>query len=80
MRPPICYVCGKDLEDETDGGLVSFALIDSDKDWLKRAQAEPGFVGHPPWQEWYCRDHIGPYKKYSHLTRSGALELVEREQ
>lgn len=55
MRPPICAVCERAVDD--DGGLVQFVSRATDLAWRERAK-QPGFVGHPPDTDWFCADHI----------------------
>ena len=78
MRPPICEICGEDIDDDI-GGLVSFAMSDSDEAWHERADDEPGFVGHPPELEWFCKDHIARAQELSHLTRAEAMRTMGEE-
>lgn len=75
MRPPICAICDKRLEEEEmkTGGLVSFAKSENDLAWDKRAE-EPGFVGHPPYLEWFCEKHYPKARSLSHLTRAEAMK------
>jgi len=81
MRPPICALCDERLsEDDDQGGLVSFARTESDQDWLRRSQAEPGFVGHPPWQEWFCGRHIEAARELQHLSRGQALRRIREQE
>ncbi len=56
MRPPICAICDKDFEINERAGLVSFETTADDEKWYKKA-SEPGFVGHPPNQDWFCAEH-----------------------
>lgn len=56
MRPPDCARCDARFEPGDGGGLVSFARDPADADWYKRAE-QPGFIGHPPHQAWFCSEH-----------------------
>ena len=47
MRPPICRICEKKLEEVNDGGLIYFKKRQSDIEWEKRME-EIGGVGNPP--------------------------------
>ncbi len=76
MRPPICAVCHVRFGAD-EGGLCSFVLDDAARAFAKRRREEPGFVGHPPQQEWFCGDHIEAARALTHLTRSAALELLQ---
>ncbi|TXT59144.1 MAG: hypothetical protein BAJALOKI3v1_1120009 [Promethearchaeota archaeon] len=74
MRPPICAICGKrgsGLDDEIK--LVSFAMRKGDKKFAKKLE-DPGFVGHPPWKEWFCEKHYEEAQKLSDLTIDKAMK------
>ncbi|TXT60152.1 MAG: hypothetical protein BAJALOKI2v1_130034 [Promethearchaeota archaeon] len=66
MRPPICYICNKRFT-PNEGGLIYFKRRESDVKWDKKAE-DPGFVGHPPYAEWFCEDHYNEAYKRKHLT------------
>ncbi|TFF97318.1 MAG: hypothetical protein EU547_04665 [Promethearchaeota archaeon] len=78
MRPPICAICGKESMEPDDIGLVSFAKTESNKKWEKKSKKK-GFVGHPPWQEWFCKDHIKEAKKLTHLSLGEAMEKLNKK-
>ena len=71
MRPPICAIC-HDRFSPDEGGLVSYERDPADAGWYERAKT-PGFVGHPPHQEWFCGRHIEAARALSGMTRRGAL-------
>ena len=71
MRPPFCAICDRDALDE-GGGLVDFTMTDADRLWAERCERE-GFVGHPPWQEWFCPEHHKEALALSHLDRGSAM-------
>lgn len=75
MRPPICAVCGKESMEPGEMHLVSFAKTKSDKKWEKKSE-QPGFVGHPPWKEWFCQTHYEEARKFSHLTLGEAMDKL----
>ena len=75
MRPPICAVCHVRFNDD-EGGLCSFAVDDATRAFNERRRAKPGFVGHPPNQEWFCGAHIEGARALSELTRSEALQRL----
>jgi hypothetical protein len=75
MRPPICAICHARFGPD-EGGLVSFALDDRAREFHARRKAEPGFVGHPPEQEWFCGTHIEAARALSTLTRPEALQRL----
>lgn len=73
MRPPDCAICDERLDPfEGPGGLVSFARDPADADWYAR-QKRPGFVGHPPHEEWFCGAHIEIALAHTGLTRRAAM-------
>lgn len=72
MRPPCCGLCGRDMDEHDQGGLVSFALRPEDEAWKARAEAEQ-LVGHPPWMEWFCGEHLAAARALAHLTRPQAM-------
>ena len=75
MRPPICIICDKDGIDGHDIKLISFHKNESDIQWEKEMD-EKGFVGHPPWQEWFCKKHYKKAIKLSHLSLNEALNTL----
>ncbi len=56
MRPPDCELCDARFDPGDGGGLVSFARDPAHADWYIRAE-QPGFIGHPPHQAWFCAAH-----------------------
>ena len=72
MRPPICAICGKRMEDINDGGLIYFKKRPSDIKWQERME-KIGGVGHPPWAEWFCKKHYDKAKALSHLPIDEAM-------
>lgn len=78
MKPPICTICRRRFF-PPEGGLVTFVPTDEDKEELKRFE-EPGFVGHPPNQFWFCGDHIAAARALQHLTRTEALPQLRGTQ
>lgn len=79
MRPPMCDICDKRFDpfSDSEGGLVTFKVGEEDKEQLARL-AQPGFVGHPPNQDWYCADHIQMANALSHLTIREARAEMRR--
>ncbi len=75
MKPPICRVCDKELGEKDDGGLVYFKKRQSDKDWEKRMEEIKG-VGHPPYAEWFCKQHFKKAKELKHLHIDKALKKL----
>lgn len=74
MRPPICAICDREFFDDS-GSLVCFQRTETDKAWDKKAE-EPGFVGHPPYCEWFCGEHVAKAKELSYLTRPEAMKTL----
>ena len=58
-------------------GLVSFALSESERAYNERFD-QPGFVGHPAGQEWFCEKHYPTAKQYEHLTSQEAFPLIRK--
>lgn len=77
MRPPICVLCGKYLE-AGEGGLIYFKERPSDLEWIQRMK-EKGMVGHPPYAEWFCGEHISEAEKLSHLTVDQAIRQLKKQ-
>ncbi|NVM17236.1 MAG: hypothetical protein HWN80_05925 [Candidatus Lokiarchaeota archaeon] len=76
MKPPICCICNKDLEYPNDGGLIYFKKRPSDKKWDKLME-ENGMVGHPPYAEWFCKDHFEKANELKELPIDRAMKLLE---
>lgn len=74
MKPPICRICGKRF-DIGEGDLVYFEKRDSDIAWIKRME-ETGAVGHPPYADWFCENHIKRARLLKHLTIDKAMEQM----
>ncbi len=75
MRPPICKICGKGFGASGEGDQVFFKLSEEDKEFNKRFE-QPGFVGHPAGQEWFCGDHLELAKSFAHLSLQEALPKI----
>lgn len=71
----MCCICNKNL-DSDEGGLVYFKKRPRDFEWDERAK-EPGFVGHPPYAEWFCGEHYKKAKDLSDLTVDEALNQIK---
>ena len=78
MKPPICDICDKRIVDMENAGLVYFQKTKADKEWDKKCEKE-GFIGHPPYAEWFCRNHYLIAKKYSTLPLRAAIVSIQRE-
>ena len=76
MRPPICSACDKKLESMDDGGLIYFKKRPSDKEWDRHMEEING-VGHPPYAEWFCKDHYKKAWDLKHLTIDKAMNILK---
>ncbi len=74
MKPPICHICDKYL-DENEGGLIYFFMRPSDIEWRKRMK-EKQMVGHPPYAAWFCGEHYPRAKELSHLPIDEAMKKM----
>ncbi len=75
MRPPICRICEKKLEEVNDGGLIYFKKRQSDIEWEKRME-EIGGVGNPPYAEWFCKKHYEKANALRDLALGDAIKLL----
>ncbi len=75
MRPPICRICEKRLEDINDGGLIYFKKRQSDIEWEKKME-KIGGVGHPPYAEWFCKKHYKKANALRDLALGDAIKLL----
>ena len=81
MKPPICIICYREFFEELDedkGGLVYFKKRKSDEKWEDEMRKE-GFVGHPPYAEWFCSNHYESAKELKNLTINEALEILREK-
>jgi hypothetical protein len=76
MKPPICCICYKNLDDSDDGGLIYFKKRTSDKKWDKLMK-ENDMVGHPPYAEWFCKEHFEKADELRDLSIDRALKLLK---
>ncbi|MBK5113613.1 MAG: hypothetical protein KGD59_10625 [Candidatus Heimdallarchaeota archaeon] len=77
MRPPVCAICDRDLE-ENDGGVIYFKKRFSDKVWDRKMNRIQG-VGHPPYAEWLCGKHFDRAKELEELTIDKAISKINEE-
>lgn len=75
MRPPICAICDKEFTSNDDGGLIYFKKRPSDVEWEEKMEKIDG-IGHPPYAEWFCKEHYDEIYKLKHLPIDKALELL----
>ena len=76
MRPPECRVCDKKMGKD-DGGLVQFEKRPSDIEWDKKANKIEGFVGHPPYIDWFCSKHYNKAKELKSLTIDKVMKILK---
>lgn len=77
--PPICELCGSDFRDvEGEGGLVFFTETPEQTERNKRFD-EPGFVGHPEGQVWFCGKHYEQAQALTHLDSSTAMAELRKQ-
>ncbi len=74
MRPPICGICDQNCSD--DGDLVIFAKRPSDLEWDREVEA--GLVGHPPYAEWFCAEHLAQAQSLKHLPITEAMAKMKQ--
>jgi len=77
MKPPICCICAKDFRSSDEGGLVYFKKRPSDEEW-DNMMVEKDWVGHPPYAEWFCREHFEKAKALENLTIDNALKKLKK--
>lgn len=77
MKPPICRICGKKLENG-EGSLVSFTLTESDRVW-KAHMAKIGGIGHPPWMDWFCEKHIAKAQSLANYDIGTAITMMKQD-
>lgn len=75
MRPPICGICDKEFTGKDDGGLIYFKKRPSDLEWEEKMEKIAG-VGHPPYAEWFCKDHYDRAYQLKHLSIDKAFKLL----
>ena len=78
MKPPICCICDKRLDYPNDGGLIYFKKRSSDKKWEKRMEKK-GMVGHPPYVEWFCKEHYEKANELKDLVIHEAMKQLKNQ-
>lgn len=71
MKPPICEICIKHLNEDCLGesGLV----------WFKDYQdLPPGMVGHPKGLGWFCGQHFKSAQSLNNLSKADAVRQLKR--
>jgi len=59
-----------------EGGLIYFKKRSSDKKWEKRME-EKGMVGHPPYAEWFCKEHYEKANELKDLAIDEAMKQLK---
>ena len=76
MKPPICALCYTEFLDTDEGGLVYFEKKSSDFKWEKMMREE-GLSGHPPYAEWFCKEHFEAALELKKLTINEAMDILK---
>jgi len=76
MKPPVCCICDKNLDYPDEGGLIYFKKRSSDNKWDKRME-EKGMVGHPPYVEWFCKEHYEKANELKDLVIDEAMKQLK---
>lgn len=77
MMPPICFITHERLA-PGESCLISFAATPESEDWHRRANATPGFTGHPPEQAWLHKQFEADARELKHLPLNLALQEIRR--
>ena len=59
-----------------EGGLIYFRKRPSDKEWDDYME-EKGYVGHPPYAEWFCKEHYDSAYELKDLTIDKAMKILK---
>ena len=71
MRPSLCIICYRDVREQHE---LEYYLLK-----FKDYQPLPSdMVGHPKWLEWFCQDHIGLAKWFTHLNTEDAVKEIAK--
>ena len=73
MKPPLCYLCMATLSTKRQFFLVNFKKEKDQKDM------PPGYLGHPPNQVWFCKDHYKYPETQKHLPFSLAKGMIKSD-
>lgn len=74
MRPPICALCDQDALD--GGDIIDFKKGPSDLEWDRKAE-RGDWIGHPPYADWFCKDHIAAAREVAHLSLPEAMRILK---
>jgi hypothetical protein len=78
MKPPICIICHKYIENMENSGLIYFKKRHSDIEWDKRMKRE-GKVGHPPYARWFCEQHYSKAEELKDYPVDKAMDILNSE-
>ena len=78
MKPPICCICNAELVVMDEGSLIYFKKRLSDIEWEKNMKEIRG-VGHPPYAEWFCKNHYNKANELKHFHINEALKILRSE-
>ena len=57
--------------------LYSFEKRPSDIEWVKKTEKIEGFVGHPPYIDWFCSKHYDKANELKNLTIDKAMKILK---
>ena len=77
MRPPRCCICEEWIGDT--GQILEFAKTQKDLQWDKRRDEEVDFVGHPPYVEYFCEEHLSLALRYVSLSLAEAMQKIRND-
>ncbi len=75
MKPPVCYLCGKDFEYD----FISNRPVGGDIVQFHDYQPLPDDMdGHPQGAEWFCDKHLTAAGKLSRLSLGEAMRKLKK--
>ncbi|MEM7181664.1 MAG: hypothetical protein AAF518_12170 [Spirochaetota bacterium] len=77
MKPPRCCICDEWIGET--GQLLEFAKTEKGLQWDKRRDQEIGFVGHPPYADYFCEKHLTLALRYVGLPLGKAIEKIHND-
>lgn len=79
MMPPICEVCAREFDPDTEGALVYFRETARGRAFERKAR-EDQWTGHPPDAAWFCGTHVGGAEQLTHLTLTSARQRLKTKE
>jgi len=76
MKPPVCVICDKRFTPSEQGDLIYFKKSRGDIEWVEEME-RTGSVGHPPYAEWFCREHYKKASELKDLPINKAMNILE---